>query len=58
MQSVGKLFRVKVLAYNVESETFSDTASLTLGDVPSAPLNKVRKVQVLSTTSSLAMEFD
>lgn len=42
----------------MESETFSDTASLTLGDVPSAPQNKVRKVQSLSTTNSLAMEFD
>lgn len=56
--SVGKLFRVKVLSYNVEGETYSDTASITLGDVPNAPLTAVRKVQALSTTSKLAMEFD
>lgn len=56
--SVGRLFRVKVLSYNVEGETFSDTASITLGDVPDAPLTTVRKVQELSSTNSIAIEFD
>jgi hypothetical protein len=42
--SVGKLFRVKVLSFNVEGETYSDTASITIGDVPDVPLTEVRKV--------------
>jgi hypothetical protein len=44
------------LVYNVESETYSDTASIVLGDVPETPSTQVRKV--LSTTSSLKVEFD
>lgn len=35
--SIGLTFRVKVLSYNAEGETFSETASIILGDVPLAP---------------------
>lgn len=56
--AVGKTFRVKVLCYNVEGETYSDTSSILLADSPLAPLTQVRKVQSLSTTTRLALEFD
>jgi len=42
--SIGKEFRAKVLTYNIEGSTYSDIASITLADVPSAPSNVVRKV--------------
>jgi hypothetical protein len=56
--SIGKTFKVKVLCYNVEGETYSDTASILLADMPLAPENGVRKVQSLSSTTKLAVEFD
>lgn len=42
--TIGQEFRVKVLCYNIEGETFSDTASIILGDVPTAPADPVRKI--------------
>jgi hypothetical protein len=56
--SVGKTFRVKIACFNVEGFTFSDIASITLADAPSQPPTPVRKIQSLSTASSLAVEFD
>lgn len=42
--TIGRTFRIKVLCYNVEGETYSDTASIILADVPAAPQTLVRKV--------------
>lgn len=54
--SIGKQFRVKVLASNIEGSTYSDIATIVLGDKPSAPENPVRKLT--SSTSSLTVEYD
>ena len=56
--SVGLEFRIKVNCYNVEGSTYSDTASIILAEIADAPTNPVRKVQSLSSTTSLAVEFD
>ena len=42
----------------MEGETYSDTATIVLADVPSAPMQPVRKVQSASSSTSLAVEFD
>jgi len=47
-----------VRASNREGSTDSDVATITLADLPEAPATVVRKVQELSSTSSLALEFD
>ena len=56
--SIGLEFRIKVNSYNVEGDTDSDTASIILADTAEAPTNPVKKIQSLSSTTSLAVEFD
>ena len=41
---LGKQFRIKIAAFNIEGSTFSDIATITLGDIPSAPLTAIRKI--------------
>jgi hypothetical protein len=41
----------------VEGETYSDVATIVLGDVPSAPTTLVEKVQEKSTPTSLFVSF-
>lgn len=56
--SIGREFQVKVVAFNDEQQTDSDIANIILGDRPLVPENEVRKVQLSSTTTALAIEFD
>lgn len=42
--SVGAHFNIKVKTYTEEGTTDSDIATITLGDVPTAPQSAVRKV--------------
>lgn len=49
-------YRVKILAYNVEGETYSDIASIIVADVPSQPQDQIRKVSATQTT--ISVEFD
>lgn len=53
--NIGLSFRVKVLSYNMEGETFSDTASIILADVPQAPEWPVSKVT--STLSTITVSY-
>jgi hypothetical protein len=43
-ESIGKSFRIKVVAFNREGQTDSDIADIVLGDRPLAPINEPRKV--------------
>jgi len=56
--SVGKEYRVKVTALNIEGETDSDIANIILGERPSAPLTMVAKDQAQSSSSTLHIVYD
>ena len=54
----GTDYRIYVKAFNADGSLISEVATVTLGDVPSAPSSTPAKSQSQSSTTSLHVEFD